>query len=254
MAVAGTALVPLLAPGSATAVFAAWTVGVVTVATIGVVQASGWVAARLRPRLRRSTSRRLLGVGMPNQLLTLTERLPALLVPVLVAHVVSAEAAALWYPAWMMAWTAYSAPVLVGIAQFAEGVRTPAGQRGAAVRGGLRWSLVIGGAVALVLVLGAELLLSLLGAEYAEASTGALRVLALGVLPFSVLQAYNAMCRSRHQFVEPIVVGATLCVAICTTTVVAAPHGTTAMALAWAGCSTVAAVWAALRLVSGSRR
>ena len=45
--------------------------------------------------------------------------------PILVAHLVSLEATAYWYPAWMMAWVAYSTPVLVGLVQFAEGVKDP---------------------------------------------------------------------------------------------------------------------------------
>ena len=247
---AAGAVVLFTGRSSSLVLFGAWTVGAVAVCLVGQLQLRRLVGAPIRPRLRSGSSRHLLGVGMPNQVLTLTERVPAQLVPVLVAHVVSARSAALWYPAWMMAWTAYSAPVLVGITQFAEGVRRTASARDT-LRAGIRWSLLVGGLTAAALCIGAGPVLGLLGPEYAHESANALRLLALGVVPFSIVQAYNAQCRSRHTFSQPIALGVIQSVALCSTAVLAARHGTTAMAAAWLTCSTLAGAWAGVRLLKG---
>jgi Na+-driven multidrug efflux pump len=184
---------------------------------------------------------------VPNHLLTMTERLPALLVPVLVAHLVSPEATAYWYPAWMLAWVAYTVPIQVGLVQFSEGVRRPSELR-RTLRSGFVSALVLGGSAAAVLVVFAHPLLSLIGAEYADASTNALRVLTVGLVPFAVWQCYNARCRAAGLVREGIVAGLALAGAICLASVWAAPRGSTALAVAWVTVSCLGAVWAAWRL------
>ena len=94
----------------------------------------------------------------------------------------------------------------------------------------------------------AEPLLGLMGPVYAETSTDALRLLALGIIPFSVVQAFNALCRARGRFSEAIWLGVIQCSAICVATVGVAGHGPTAMAVAWLSCSVVAGLWAAVRI------
>ena len=73
-------------------------------------------------------------------------------------------------------------------------------------------------------------LLHLMGARYADASTGALRLLAIGLIPYAVIQSYNSVCRVRSRLREAIAVNAVLGVALCTVTVSVARHGPTAMA------------------------
>ena len=116
------------------ALFACWSLGAVAACAVGAVQLRSCCSYSYRPRLHPGHRQRLLVVGVPNQVLTMIERAPGSLVPILVAHVVSLEATAYWYPAWMMAWVAYSTPVLVGLVQFAEGVKDPAGWPAARAR------------------------------------------------------------------------------------------------------------------------
>ena len=244
------------ASGSATitagVVFACWTVDAAISSLIGWRQTRHWLGCWVRPRFERQLTIELLRVGVPNQALTLAERAPALLVPVLTAQLVSPTVTATWYPAWMMAWLAYTAPVAVGLAQFSAIVRQPDRIR-ETTWNALRWSLLLGGAVAAVLIVAAEPVMSLLGEKYAASSAGALRLLALGIAPYAVLQAYNAACRARQRLGEATRVGVTIGVLACTTTVAAAAHGPTAMATAWLTVSTVAAGWCGWRLVRMTR-
>jgi O-antigen/teichoic acid export membrane protein len=164
-----------------------------------------------------------------------------------VAHLVSPEATAYWYPAWMLVWVAYMVPIQVGLVQFSEGVRRP-GELRKTVRSGFASGLALGGAVAVLLAVLAHPLLAVIGAEYADASATALRVLTLGLIPFAVWQSYNARCRASGQVREGIVAGLVLAATICLATVWAAPRGSTALAVAWVASSSLGAVWAAWRL------
>ena len=130
---------------------ACWTLGSAVSCLIGFIQLRRLVGYRPRPSLHPARGRPLLMLGIPNQLLTLTERAPGLVLPLLLAHLVSPEVAAYWYPAWMMAWAAYTAPMLIGIVQFSEGVREP-GRLAATTWASFRWSLVIGSVAAVVLI------------------------------------------------------------------------------------------------------
>lgn len=236
-------------PAPVDMLMACWTLGTAVTAVIGAVQLRRLIGYKPRPTLRLVHGRSVLMLGIPNQLLTLSERAPGLLLPLLLAHMVAPEAAAYWYPAWMMAWAAYTAPMLMGIVQFSEGVREP-DRLVATTWATLRWSLAVGGLAAVVLVIFARPLLHLLGEQYADASADALRLLAAGVVAYAVLQAYNAVCRARGRYMEGIAVGVTLAVALCTAALWAAEKGSTAMALAWLVVLTVGAAAVGLRLLA----
>ncbi len=238
---------------SADVLMACWTLGTTVACVVGAVQLRRLVGYRPRPSLRPARGRPLLALGIPNQLLTLTERAPGLVLPLLLAHMVSPEAAAYWYPAWMMAWAAYTAPMLMGIVQFSEGVRDP-DRLVATTWASLRLSLAVGGVAAAVLVLLARPLLRLLGEQYADSSTDALRWLAAGLVAYAVLQAYNAVCRARGRYAEAIVVGVILGVALCAAALSAAGSGATAMAVAWLVVLSAGALAAGIRLLAVLRR
>jgi O-antigen/teichoic acid export membrane protein len=240
-------------PASADLLMACWTLGTAFTCIVGVVQLRKLVGYRPRPSLHPARGRPLLMVGIPNQLLTLTERAPGLVLPLLLAHMVSPETAAYWYPAWMMAWAAYTAPMLMGIVQFSEGVREP-DRLVSTTWATLRWSLAIGGLGAAVLIVFAHPLLHLLGDRYADASAGALRWLAAGVVAYAVLQAYNSVCRARGLYLEAIVVGVVLAVALCVSALSAAEMGASAMALTWLVVLSIGALAVGLRLVAVLRR
>jgi len=250
VSLAATALVAWLAHGAAADVLmACWTLGSAASCIVGAVQLRKLVGYRPRPSLHPARGRPLLMLGIPNQLLTLTERAPGLVLPLLLAHMVSPEIAAYWYPAWMMAWAAYTAPMLIGIVQFAEGVRDP-GRLAASTWASFRWSLTVGGFAAIVLIVFAHPLLHLLGDRYANASTDALRLLAAGVVAYAVLQAYNSVCRVLGRYLESIIVGVTLGAALCVSALLAADSGSGAMALAWLVVLSAGATGAGLRLIA----
>jgi O-antigen/teichoic acid export membrane protein len=227
-ALGAAALVAWRAHGApADVLMACWTLGTTVACVVGAVQLRRLVGYRPRPSLRSARGGPLLALGIPHQLLTLTERAPGLVLPLLLAHMVAPEAAAYWYPAWMMAWAAYSAPMLMGIVQFSEGVRDP-DRLVSTTWASLRLSLAVGGLAAAVLIVLAHPLLSLLGERYADSSAGALRWLAAGLVPYAVLQAYNAVCRARGRYAEAIVVGVTLGAALCASALWASDRGASA--------------------------
>lgn len=232
---------------SATVLLACWSLGALGAALVGQLQLRRWVGYRFSPSLHVTRVRQVLRVGVPNQLLTSTERLTPVLVPIVLAHFASVTTTAYWYPAWMMAWVALNAPISVGMVQFHHIVTHPERAR-AIVRQGLLWSLLLGGAVSIVAAVGAEFFLSLLGEEYADASVTALRILLLGLLPFLVLQAYNATCRAVGRAGEAIVLGGLLMVAVCVGAALVGSRGTTAVAIVWVASSSVASLWAMWRL------
>ena len=248
------AVVAWLAHGAtADVLMACWALGSVVTTFIGGVQLRKVVGYRPRPSLHPRHGRSLLMLGIPNQLLTLTERAPGLVLPLLLAHMVSPEIAAYWYPAWMMAWAAYTAPMLIGIVQFSEGVREPE-RLVTTTWASFRWSLAIGGLAALILAVFAHPFLHLLGDKYANSSTVALRLLAAGLVAYAVLQAYNSVCRVRGLYTEAIVVGLALGAALCSAALLSAERGASSMALAWLLVLSGGAVLIGLRLLAILRR
>jgi O-antigen/teichoic acid export membrane protein len=233
---------------SAAALFGCWAVGAAVSCALGVVQLRRAMRYRYRPSIDIKLASGLLRMGLPNQLLTLTERLPALVIPLLVAEVSAPEMAARWYPAWMMAWGVYNAPIMVGLVQFAKSVQHPDEVRAMAVSA-VRWSLLLGGPLAVVVALAAQPLLGLLGDGYGEASAGGLRILVLGVAPYALIQSYNAACRATGRLREAVFVGVVTAVLSVGATVVAATSGSvTRMALSWVVASAVMAGVAVVRL------
>lgn len=231
----------------ATALLACWTLGSICSCVVGAVQLGRRLGYRYHPTLHVGSLARFLGVGMPNQILTLTERVPPLLIPVIIAHIASPAMTAYWYPAWMLAWIAYSAPIMVGIVQFSDGVRNPERLK-ASVIASVRWSLVLGGSIALVLGAAAGPILRLMGDSYASASIDAVRILGLGLIPYAVLQAYNAVCRAQGRTTEGIVLGTVVGGLACAATALLASEGTVQVAVAWVSVSSIGAALAWWRL------
>ena len=105
-----------------------------------------------------------------------------------------------------------------------------------------------------MLVVAATPLLGLIGGEYADASAGALRVLTLGLVPFVVLQAYNAYCRATGRTRKATVLGLLLLVAVSVGTAMVGSHGPLAVAVVWVSATALASVFAGTRLLSVLRR
>ena len=254
LSLAAVAALALISGAGSMAIFACWVLGVAAASALGAVQLRATVARySYRPRMERSLIRHLVAVGLPNHALTLADRAPGLLLPVLVTELLSPTANAYWYTVWMMAWVVFIIPVQVGMTLFAEASHRPEAID-ALVRHAVRWSLAIGVVASAALALGGGIVLSVLGARYAAAGTGPLRALVCGLVPMAYIQAYYARCRAAARLREAVataVVGGTLTVAAATAAGVAS--GLTAMAVAWVAAQAVAGVWAAIRLRTLSR-
>jgi len=257
----GLANVALLAPVAALSsgagavwIFATWVGAAAAAVLLGAVQL--WrtpLRYRYRPRLRRHLAWPLLRVGVPNHWLTLTERAPGLILPIIVTELVSPAANAAWYAAWMMAWVLYIIPIQVGMTLFAEAA-TKTASLTKLIRHGLRSSLVLGVSGAAVVALIAPQLLSILGHRYAEAGSTPLRILVLAVVPLTFVQAYFVVCRSTGRLKEGIATGAIgASVSIGGAALAALESGLVGMAVVWVVTQVVVSVWAVWRLFRLSR-
>jgi O-antigen/teichoic acid export membrane protein len=200
------------------------------------------------PRWQPTLVRQLLTVGLANHVLTVCERVPGLMLPVVVTELISAEANAVWYIVWMSAWVVFTAPISIGIALFAEAANLPENTARATATA-MRTSLLYAGCGAVVLAVLAHPILRLLGPHYADAGVTPLRLLLLGVLPLAVVSAYYAQCRARGRLGEAIAAGVVAGVAGVAMPAAAGIHyGLSGMALAWVAVQAVVACWAGVRL------
>ena len=254
LSLAAVAALAAISGTGSMALFACWVLGAAAACVLGGAQLRRAVGRySYRPRLERPLARRLVVVGLPNHALTLADRAPGLLMPVLVTELLSPTANAYWYVVWMMAWVVFVIPVQVGMTLFAEAAHRPDAVDGL-VRHAVRWSLSLGVAAAVALAALGGLVLSLLGARYASAGLGPLRVLVWGIVPMAFVQAYYARCRAAMRLREAVataVVGGTLTVAAAS--VAGVSSGLTAMAAAWVGVQGLVGCWAVLRLRALSR-
>ena len=237
--------------------FGLWVLGGATACALAGVQLSRQLEGyRYRPRLSRPLVVVLLRTGLPNHALTLVERAPNLLLPVVVTEVLSPEANAYWYMAWMMAWAVLVIPVSIGITLLAQVTRGLGALRPDVVRAGLT-GVALGLPAAAVLAAVAGPVLALLGSDFRAEATSPLRVLLLALPPVMVLQLYYSVCRTTRRLPEALATGAVLgSTAVLGTAAVGAGSGLVGMAWVWVAVQGLAGLWAAARLarlVAGAR-
>ncbi len=243
------AMFPLLfaAHGSIN-IITGWVLAGLGACSLGAVQL--WQALKgylFQPRLDLGITRQLIRSGLPNYLLTLSERAPNWVLPILVTELISPVENARWYAVWMMAWVVYQIPISVGQNLFAEVSRSP-DQLKRLVAHSQRTSLLLGGLAGLVMLILAPLFLSLLGRDYAESGTSALRILSLAVYPTIFIQAYYAVCRGTSRLREATLMGlATGVAGTLAAAVVGLSYGLAGMATAWLVVQSAAGAWAAWR-------
>lgn len=250
LTLAPLAVLPALGIGvSSLGLFLAWVVGGAGTVAFGLWQLRRACPSYLyRPRMVRGLVPVMVRTSLANHTLTLTERVPGLVLPVVVTELISPQANAYWYVIWMSAWVVFITPVSVGIALFAEGSHRPETLPGA-TRHALKTSLLFGGGGALVLAAAASPVLDLLGHEYAQAGTTPLRILLLGVIPMTFISAYYARCRARNRLAEGIgtgIVGGLAAVVL--TAMAGTRYGLPGMAVTWVAVQTAVAGWAGIRL------
>lgn len=247
--VGGIALLPFVfGRADAFAIFAPWAVAGGANVALGALQLRRTIPGyRFRVRIDRVSAVELLRHGLPNYALTLAERVPGLVLPIVVTEVLTPAGNATWYAAWMMAWVVYTMPISAGLSLFAEGSNRPARVR-EATADAVRVALVVGAALALALGVSARFALSLLGSSYAATGAGPLRVLLVAFVPLTFVQAYFATSRARRRLGEAVLVGSVSAVlSIAAAAAAGAASGLIGMALAWLGVQTATAVWAIWR-------
>jgi O-antigen/teichoic acid export membrane protein len=210
---------------SSEAVFVPWVVGGIVTCSLGLVQLRRNLPDyRPRVALDRDVSRGLMARGLPNYALTLGERMPGLVLPVVVVELLSPRANAAWYLAWMMAWVVYFVPIQVGLNIFAEVAHEPH-RLAAIVRQGVQTSLAVGAAGAVAVAALAHVVLSMLGRGYAADATTPLRILVIALIPLAFTYAYFSVCRATDRLREAIVSGWLLGLASVGAAAIVAPGG-----------------------------
>jgi O-antigen/teichoic acid export membrane protein len=239
---------------SSLTLFSLWIGAGVAACAVGAAQL--WRALegyRYRPRLDIGLRRPLVRVGLPNHALTLTERAPGLILPILVTELLSPTQNAFWYAVWMMAWVVYIIPISMGMALFAEASHRPE-SLARAVRSGVGSSLLFGVVSAAAIALLAGPLLGLLGSRYSAAGATPLRILLIAFVPLTLVQVYFATCRATGKLAEAIVTGTVSgVVAVAAAAAVARSGGLSGMAWTWVATQWVTGLWALVRLRSLSR-
>ncbi len=252
--VAVWALPRLAGTANSAGIVFSWTLAGLAACALGVVQSRRSLPHfRFRPEMDRAVGQRLIRVGLPNYGLTLAERAPNWLLPIIVTELLSPADNAHWYSVWQMAWVVFLVPISVGQNLFAEVARRPE-KTGAAIRHNTRIALGLGGMAAIGVIVLAPFVLLPLGRGYVAAGTAPLRILAMAVLPVIFIQRYYAVCRGTFRLAEATAAGVLSgLLGLSAAAVSGMAWGLTGMAVAWLLAQYLTAGWAAWRLRSLER-
>ena len=171
------------------------------------------------------------------------------LLPILVVTRLGPSAGAVFYIVWIMVISLTLIPQSVSVSMTVETI-TLADWDPGAVRRALWHSLRITVPLVAVVLLGAPLILAIFGPVYASEGTDALRLFALGVVPYAVVAIGMATARIAGRTRDLIVIQAIVTVIILGGTYALIDRmGITGVAIGWlAGQTAVAAVLLATRL------
>jgi O-antigen/teichoic acid export membrane protein len=153
------------------------------------------LAGSLRPDFGRLRAVR--GLAMDHNLLNLALFLPRTVLPLIVALVVSPEANAGFYAAWMIITVLAMIPSHFATALFAV-ARDPDALR-SKVKVALVTSLAVGVPVSLLIAVERDRILAVFGGGYAALGAASLGILALTYVPTVVRQLYIAVSRATGQ-------------------------------------------------------
>jgi len=230
------------------AIVSAWAAAGLFACVAGAIQLKKSIKAfHYSPSISKTTSSNLISIALPNYLLTLVERAPNWILPILITELMTPVDNARWYAVWMMAWVVFQVPISIGQNLFAEIAANPVDYN-KPFKHSLRTSLLVGSAAALAMVVLASAFLSLLGRDYAVAGATPLRILAAAILPITFIQMYYAICRGTNRLKEASITGLIAGITGILGAVYAGPtYGLTGMAIVWLVTQSVAAVWAGIR-------
>jgi O-antigen/teichoic acid export membrane protein len=172
----------------------AWVAG--TAASLLLVAIRLWYSRTpIFPRPDWQVMRGLGRTALAHNWLNLSITIPATMIPVLVAVVVSPSANAVFYAAWTISGFLKILPVHLSIVLFAVVAADPQ-LLARKLRFSLRTSLLIGLPGMAILGLGAHLMLGVFGPGYARAGTLTLWLLIISYLPSIPKVHYMAVCRA----------------------------------------------------------
>jgi O-antigen/teichoic acid export membrane protein len=170
-----------------------WVAGMVlSVAILGRALRRRGMIDSLRPRLELMRGRAR--STLDHNLLNLATYLPRAALPLVVTAVLSAQANAAFYTAFMVTAFLAMVPGNVALTLFAVASGDKAALR-SKVRMGLLICLVVGLPVSIVVAIAADPIMSIFGTQYASAAGTALTILALTYLPFVVHHFFLAISR-----------------------------------------------------------
>lgn len=239
----------LLSEQTSLLIILGWTMAGLSACVLGAIQLWRSVSHYLyRPSLEKDFARELIKTGLPNYLLTLSERAANYVLPILVTELLSPADNARWYTVWMMAWVVFQVPISIGQNLFVDITRHPE-KMDQSIAYSRRTSLILGSLAALAAIILAPFMLNLLGGQYAAQGALPLRILALAVYPVIFIQSYYAICRGTGRLREATLTGlASGIVSIVSAAFVGLEYGIAGMALAWLVTQVIAGIWAYWRI------
>jgi O-antigen/teichoic acid export membrane protein len=134
---------------------------------------------------------------------------PQFALPLLAVSVLGVRENAFFYVAWSIAQIAYLVPAVVSNISLSQGTSASAGALAAR---GRRFAALLLVPAVLVGVLAPGLVLSLYGAGYSDGAAMSLRLLMLGVLPWTVVILAQSRLRTEHRFPALTTLTAVFCV------------------------------------------
>jgi O-antigen/teichoic acid export membrane protein len=151
---------------------------------------------------------RLPALAARHHVLNLAILAPGLLLPLVITAVLSAEANAYFYIAFLVAGFAFAGPSALATALYAVGSRDVAALT-SRVRLAFWLSMAAGVALNVFMLVGAGPLLSIFGSAYAENAVTLLRLFSLGIFAVTINSLFVPIARIERRFIE----GAALMVA-----------------------------------------
>jgi O-antigen/teichoic acid export membrane protein len=235
-------------PARSDVIFSCWAVGELTACLLLARQLGVRRPARAGRAMASAKVGTIAARGLANHALTMADRIPPMLMTVVITEILSPKLSAYWYAVWMAALTVFLVPIYSGTALFAELVRE--GQvRAARIRGTCIRTLGIAAVGALAIGLVADDVLGFLGPEYAAHGTRPLQILAGAVASVTILQTYFAVCRATDRLLEATTAAILAGIgAVSLGAWLSRDYALSGVAAAWLGSQSAAATWALWRL------
>ena len=143
----------------------------------------------------------LAALAIRHHLFNLSILAPGLLLPLVVTAVMSAEANAYFYIAYMTISLGWALPAALATALYASGARD-IGSLSPRVRLAFWLCMATGVALVLFMLVGAAPVLSIFGEAYADRAAGLLRVLSFGIFPITINSLYVPIARIERRFLH----------------------------------------------------